>query len=175
VAVVHLGDLDVPIVPEPRRRLAHQMGEEVDAKRHVGRLQHRDGRRGGVDRGLFGRAEASGPDHQRPARGPGRFQHRRQRGGRGEIDQHVAARGDRGQVVAPAGLGGQARAGSGCQLGRDRLAHPPPAPTIPMPINMLLRLPACRSVAKSRARCNRDGCGTVSAKRALGRQSFWLQ
>jgi hypothetical protein len=53
VAVVHLGDLDVPIVPEPRRRLAHQMARRLMPSDMLAACSTGDGRRGGVDRRLF--------------------------------------------------------------------------------------------------------------------------
>ena len=41
VAVVHLDDLDVPVGPEPPRRLLDQRAQQIDAERGVGGLQRR--------------------------------------------------------------------------------------------------------------------------------------
>ena len=46
-AVVHLEDLDVVIRPERPRRVAHQLGEQIDAEAHIARADDRRMARGG--------------------------------------------------------------------------------------------------------------------------------
>jgi hypothetical protein len=128
VAMVHLDDLDVPILAEPRRRLAHEEGEQVYAERHVGALKHRHLARGAVERVVMGLVEAGGADQDRLAGGDGGVEMAEQGLGRREIDQHVACGGERGRILAAAEAAAEPRVGAAMEQGGDRLAHSPRRP-----------------------------------------------
>ena len=116
-------DLDVPVGPEPPRRLLDQRAQHIDAERGVGGLQHRDLARRRVDRPVMLGREPGRADHDRRPGRDGGVEMGLERVGRGEIDQHVALRGQRRRVVAEVGAAGDVALP--LQQPGDRLAHPP--------------------------------------------------
>ena len=117
--------------PSRRAACSTSARSTVDAERGVGGLQHRDLRRRRVDRAMMVGAEPGRADHDRRSRADRRVEMGLERLGRGEIDQHVACRGqllggcmvamDEAVAVDAAG-DGRARFGGGVA---DRAAHPP--------------------------------------------------
>ena len=116
---MHLEHFDVPIGPEPGGRLFDQRREQIDAERGVGGLQHRDLAGSVVDGGVVRSIEAGGADDDRRPGRAGRRQVRGQRGGRREIDQHVARRGQRAGIVA--NVGTTREVGTAREVGLPRL------------------------------------------------------
>jgi uncharacterized protein YcaQ len=111
--VVHLDDLYVPVRAEAGRRFLHEVAEQVDAERGVGRVDHGDlgGRR--VEQSAMVVAEPGRADEDRLAGGEGASEVRLERFRRSEVDEDVAALRDDLDIVA---VGGDA-----C----DGAAHPP--------------------------------------------------
>ena len=62
VAMVHLGNFDIPIFAQTARCFADQKAEHIDAKRGVSRLQHGDFLRSAVDQEMMAFFEACGAD-----------------------------------------------------------------------------------------------------------------
>ena len=87
---MHFDDLDIPVGAQPRRRVAHQMREQVDAERGVRRLQHRNARRGGVDRGVMVGGQPGRAHHQRGTPGERRIEMRLQPARHREVDEDIA-------------------------------------------------------------------------------------
>ena len=111
--VMHLQYLDVPILAEQSRRLAHQVGEEVDAERGVRRLNHRYLCRGFADHPLMIRAKAGRADQDRFSRRDRRGDMLSDRVRYREVDENVGpVLADPDIVAVPDRLG-------------DRLTHPP--------------------------------------------------
>ena len=126
VPVVHLDNLDIPVVTQLARRLLDQRRQHVDAERGIAGLQ--DGNRPGrlVDRGMMRVFEAGGADNNRLARRDAGIQRRLQRRRRGKIDQHIAARDQRRHIIPLVRAASVVvpRVGNGRH---QRLPHPAPA------------------------------------------------
>ena len=87
--VMHFQHLDIPIGVEPRRRLAHQMRKQRDAKRSIARLEHRDILCGIVDQIMVALLEPRRADDDGLPCGKAGIERRLQRAGRREIDEHI--------------------------------------------------------------------------------------
>ena len=122
VAMVHLGDFNVPIGPQPRRRFAHQFGEQGDTERDIARLQHRDFGCGDVDQRVMRWSKSGGADQDRRARLPCRGKRALQRCRRRKIDQHVSIQRQHGGIATRVDSSSQCRAQVG-HYGGKRLAH----------------------------------------------------
>ena len=90
MAVVHLDDLDVPVGAEPRRRLAHQRASSVTPSEVLPVCSTAMSRGRLVDQRVVVRCfKPGGADDDRRARGARGGKMRVERGGGGEIDEHV--------------------------------------------------------------------------------------
>ncbi len=152
VAMVHLDDLDVPILAEPRRRVADQVGEQVDAERHVRRLKHRDRLGGRVDRHEMLGAEPGRADRrsERPAdtaasrltsRAPG-------------VEKSISTSALRASAPAsPPRSAPPARVASGWSARSAAIARPirPAEPNMPIAVIALRRSPCLGASWASRA------------------------
>ncbi len=132
MAMVHLDDLDVPILAQPRGGLLHQMRKQGDAKRGVAGLEDWHCARGVVDCPVVALLEPGGPDDQRDASANRGMQIGFQTARRREIDQHIARIGKPRDIAALVHPAGQFVPEFG-QDGGDRLPHPALAADDPDP------------------------------------------
>ncbi len=123
MAVVHLGDLDVPVLAQPRRRLVHQMRQQRDPQRGVAGLEHRDAVAGGVDQPVMALFEPVGADDDRDVGGNRGIEIGLERCWRREVDQDVALFRQCERIAA---LVDSARNAGACvgDCRRQRLSHP---------------------------------------------------
>ena len=92
-------DLDVPILAEAAGGFLDEVGEQVHAQRGVAGLQHRDPLRRRVEQPVVALFQPGGADDDGPLRRDRGVERRLQRGGAGEIDQHVALPGQKRDVA----------------------------------------------------------------------------
>jgi ribosome-binding factor A len=89
LVVMRLDDLDIEIGVERGGNLLGQLGQQVDAKRHIPGANNHSMARGGVDGGKVGPAEAGGADHMNGAGLRGEAGEFHGRGGGGEINDSL--------------------------------------------------------------------------------------
>ena len=99
VAVVRLDDLDVAVVAQHARGDLHQLEAQVDAGAHVGGEDHGDVAGGLGDTAALGLVEPRGADDDAPPELAAQRHVPHGGVGRGEVDEHVEALGDRPEVV----------------------------------------------------------------------------
>ena len=98
--VVHLEDFDVPVRPQPRGRLLHQMREQGDAERGIAGLQHGDRQSRRVDRCVVPLLEPGRADENGDTCPDGRIEIALERRWGGKVHQRIASVGEPGHVAA---------------------------------------------------------------------------